>query len=64
MALDKQYQEEKDKEPRPSSSYASVHSDLIRLTASYREMRKGDVRKQNDMVRNYNSAVGSFNRIR
>ncbi len=47
---------------RNLSSYNSIHSYLIDFTANYREARKGNFRKYNSMVSDYNRAVGSINR--
>ncbi|WP_434777330.1 DUF3829 domain-containing protein [Neisseria sp. Ec49-e6-T10] len=63
-ALDKEYNARKaEQDSRVDSGYGSVHRDLTSFTGIYREARKNP-KKANDLVRKYNDAISSYNRIR
>ncbi|RYX97346.1 MAG: DUF3829 domain-containing protein [Comamonadaceae bacterium] len=60
----KQYAAAKDKQPSPDSGHESAGSRLVSLVGSYRDLKQSKKASDyNSMVKNYNSAVESANRI-
>lgn len=59
------YAAAKDKEPRPDSAHESTGSSLVSFIGTYRTMKQAKTAKSfNDMVKKYNDAVTSANRLR
>ena len=59
------YAAAKGKEPRPDSGHESTASSLVSVVGAYRDMKQSRKTSEfNDMVKEYNRAVESANRIR